>query len=448
MDEIASGKSGFSVNQTPAADVVELSPAVSEAAPAAAAGRRRSEAEPPAGGLGKSGTAFHRPRLGCRENSIKRVARQDNRADKMRLRAALRPMTPRENFRRCGQRACDASGVGVRISKTDEGRRAGFSGLSTCGSIWLCPVCAAKIAARRASELSAVLSNAQHEGYQLAMVTLTVRHRAEDSLSDVWRAVSTGWNRVTSGKAWLTEKQRWDIAGWAKAVEVTHGQAGWHVHVHAVVAYRGDSAAAKVIGQQMYSRWEKGIQKEGFDALPDYGLDVQESQEGMGNLGKYLSKLGADLDGLAREVTQGAQKKGRSSNRTPFQIGRDATETGEARDVAIWQEWADTAPGHRALTWSKGFRERFGLEDEAADEEIAAEETGTEDDTVLILPNETWRQVRQESWEVLNIAEDLGTSGLKNWLNQRGLPWALPPQPDTAKLNDEWVSRWATLVQG
>ena len=164
---------------------------------ALARGQKTAVGDRLAWALGRPRTGFHPPR----EKASVRARRQDRRAAKFQLRAGLKPITPNPTFRRCGTTPCSASGVGVRVTETSPGhRRAGFSGLATCGSVWLCPVCAAKIAAGRADELSTVLGNAKKLGYQVAMVTLTVRHKATDPLEDVWGAVSRGWNRVTSGK--------------------------------------------------------------------------------------------------------------------------------------------------------------------------------------------------------------------------------------------------------
>lgn len=60
------------------------------------------------------------------------------------------------------------------------------------------------------------------------------------------------------------------------------------------------------------------------------------------------------------------------------------------------------------MSWAKGFREQFGVEVEATDEEIAAEETGTVDDTVCVLPAEEWQKVKHRSWELLDVAETRG----------------------------------------
>lgn len=388
--------------------------------------------------LGKSGTAFHpAPPESCEP----RNERQTRRSEKFQFRQSLRQYAQRKTVQLCGSRACSASGVGIRLTESESGPRAGFAGLSTCGSIWLCPVCAAKIAARRAEELSTVLENVRDTGYQLAMVTLTVRHSSKDSLKDVWSAVGRGWHRVTGGKAWLADKKHYDIPGWVKAVEVTHGRNGWHVHVHTVIAYKDIPKAATALGQRIYGRWESGLKEtkkhKGFTALPGYGIDVQVSEGGdLGNLGKYLSKLGADLRGLSREMTQGGQKQARSKNRTPFQIGRDLIDTESSRDGAIWDEWQTIAPGHRAITWAKGFREQFGLnEAEATDEEIAAEEFGTEDDTVCLIPSPAWYGIKHRACEILDVAENRGAEALKAWLDDQGIDWT--PAPDRFKRADD-----------
>lgn len=391
-----------------------------------------------AGGSEQPAPSVNRAQLFTAESGDARLARQQRRAEKFQLRSDLRRFAKRKAVQLCGSRVCSSSGVGVRVTETASGRRAGFAGLSTCGSPWVCPVCASKVSASRAEDLSTVLNNVRAAGYDLAMVTLTVRHSAQDSLRDVWSAVSRGWGRVTSGKAWLDDKRRFEIPGWVKAVEVTHGKNGWHVHLHSVIAYRGTPADATALGQRIFGRWQAGLKAtkkhKGFTALPGYGVDVSVSEQGdLGNLGRYLSKQGADLSGVSREVTQGAQKVARGGNRTPFQIARDLVAHGTAVDRAIFAEWQDVAPGHRQVSWAKGLREQFGVEVEATDEEIAAEETGTVDDTVCVLPAEEWQKVKHRSWELLDVAETRGSAGLLKWLDSWGVGWR--PAPKRAEIS-------------
>ncbi len=63
--------------------------------------------------------------------------------------------------------------------------RARYGNLQTCGSVWACPVCGAKITERRKIELTAALVAAKELGWVVVMATYTVRHNASDALPDL-----------------------------------------------------------------------------------------------------------------------------------------------------------------------------------------------------------------------------------------------------------------------
>ncbi|WP_157647664.1 hypothetical protein [Actinomycetospora chiangmaiensis] len=73
-------------------------------------------------------------------------------------------------------------------------RSAAYGGL-TCGSVWSCPVCAAKIATRRADDLAAVMRTVNDLGGSAFLLTLTMRHTRGDrlELSRPERARRTSW---------------------------------------------------------------------------------------------------------------------------------------------------------------------------------------------------------------------------------------------------------------
>lgn len=375
------------------------------------------------------------------------------------------------------------SGVGVRVSDGV----AGFAGLQTCGSVWGCPVCAAKISARRAEELGAVLGWARTEGHTLAMVTLTVSHQRQDRLKSVWDAVASGWGAITSGQSWngeeteeefaerlgqwvaqgnahddakrrgapapraprgwhkgnapkirLGDKAKYGVLGWARAVEVTRGSNGWHVHIHAVIVLNGNQKSyerAYSLGDSMRTRWNAGIGKKGFKSADEYGVRVDVSEGAEQRLADYLAKssepekavkqsmekAGRDL---AREATLGQHKQGKKGGRTPFQILADL-QSGVSEDWALWNEWLVDSKGRQQLTWSADLREMAGLLLEETDQEIAAEEVGTAEDTVLVLPIESWREVRNDPETMVKILmlAERSTYDLKMWLDSRRLAW-------------------------
>lgn len=76
------------------------------------------------------------------------------RARRWSRRAQLRKITSIGRVRRCGY--CNPE-AGPTLAVTENGdgtRTAGYGGLATCGSVWVCPQCAAKIVPGRADELS------------------------------------------------------------------------------------------------------------------------------------------------------------------------------------------------------------------------------------------------------------------------------------------------------
>ena len=71
---------------------------------------------------------------------------------------AAAPITSLRRVRNCGTPLDPEGGVSLALTTSgDRSRSAGYSGLASCGSVWACPQCAAKIATRRADELSKVM---------------------------------------------------------------------------------------------------------------------------------------------------------------------------------------------------------------------------------------------------------------------------------------------------
>jgi hypothetical protein len=75
------------------------------------------------------------------------------------------------------QRNCGVVPVGDRVEIRMNDGSAYYCGLETCGNVWLCPVCSAKIhlaparVARRADELRGALSAWEAKGHAASLVT-------------------------------------------------------------------------------------------------------------------------------------------------------------------------------------------------------------------------------------------------------------------------------------
>lgn len=322
------------------------------------------------------------------------------------------------------------------------GAQARFGGLARCANAHLCPVCSAAINAGRAEEVETALAKwrTKHAGCSVAFVTLTMRHRKGQALTDLWSALSYAWGRVTGGKAWVNDQATYDLGGWVRVVETTHGANGWHVHIHAALLSRrhltdGDLVA---LGQSVWSRWEKGLDARGLSALQGVGVDVRRAF-GTSGLAAYFTK--AANAGLAAEVTGGHAKTAKKGNRTPFAILADlaaaepprGTAAGShyARDLAIWAEWEHASRGRRVITWSGRLRDDLGMGQERTDEELARDiEEEAKPETVLLIEVEDWKRLVKRPGRratLLEAMEDQGVSAVLGLLGQWAIPWRPPP---------------------
>ena len=416
--------------------------------------RRRAARGPEAGARGGASEASA---LGKNVANSSRTDPGARRADRYELRRRLWKLSSLPGVRKCGRVSrTGAGGPTLRVSGGDGQRVAGYAGLVSCGAM-SCPCCAARIGARRVEEITQVVDRVHAEGGTVALVTLTARHHAGHRLAEVWDAITTGWARITSGREYAEELQRFGVTGWCAVVETTHGEASWHPHRHALVFFDGPISREMVealVARQgnrgrdagWFERWRRGLIRAGCPAATDRGrdhrcrytgpercsspfepvehrggLDVQIVDRGDGgSLGTYLSKVAHEVSGLPTKV-------GRAGSRTPWQLLRDALENHaeayDPRDLDLWFEYEQTARRRRTITWSQGTRERYEVRVQS-DEEIVAEELSGAHDDLIALPAPTWRAIRQESDTLLTVAEQDGPEGAALWLSRRGLPWS------------------------
>ncbi len=262
-------------------------------------------------------------------------------------------------------------------------------------------------------------------GGSAALVTLTMRHRAGMPLVMLWAALSAAWSAVASGGRWKADRARFGVLGWCRTVEATHGEHGWHLHIHALVLFDGPVSfeLAENLGMSMFARWERALTRKRLSAVADRGgLDVRMvrmSAESLDQVAEYVTKV-------AFEITSPSTKDGRYGNRAPFAVLRDALATGLADDCELWLEWEKASHDRRQLTWSQGLREWAKLGREQTDEEIVTEdEHGA---TVLYIAPESWPAVRDQVAELLDATETGGLLEACRWLTSRGIGYRLPKE--------------------
>lgn len=380
--------------------------------------------------------------------------------------------------RGCGRaRSAGADTVQLRVTATPGGSVAGLAGLQSCGSVWACPVCSAKVLASRQGDISQAVEAWRATGGRVAMGTLSVRHDLGHSITEVWDGVSVGFDAVTACRDWQDEKERYGVEvsretittcaakscgqdsargrrhaafckvgtdrvkyvlPWVRVAEVTVGDAfGWHVHTHFLLFLPAGTTDGQLwaLYDSMWVRWAAGAAKAGLDDA----LRVNDCHFFEGDvaevLGSYVTKgvySAGEKAGL--EMARGDLKSGRFGNRSPFEVLRDVVLPGEdlshvVDDAALWAEFERGSHGRRQMLWAHGARELLGLDVEKSDEEIAAEETGTLEDALLDLPGESvWPVVgvpgRRAS--LLEAAEVGGFAAAAQLLDSWGVAWSLP----------------------
>ncbi|MEC4612909.1 protein rep [Tsukamurella tyrosinosolvens] len=309
------------------------------------------------------------------------AARWHLREERDRVRKVLQVLSSNERVKKCGRVPFGNVGISADLSKPPGKRVAGFTGLTTCGSIWHCPRCSAAIGVKRAQEVRQALRGLRRQGGYALLLTLTASHRLHEQLGGLWKDIDRSWARFTVGMPWRNLK-RAGMTGYIRSTEVTHSfWTGWHVHFHVLLFFGSNTAVddqwdALVNHRRLTDSWISAVAETGRVAghkgqdLAPVDLehlqvaDIPGTRTPGSDLAAYLTK-NTRWDG-ADEVARGSVKEGRGGSRTPFQILRDLALVDDpvsdgGADLDLWHQWEFFSQGHRQMTWSKGLKESFGI---------------------------------------------------------------------------------------
>jgi len=328
------------------------------------------------GGPGEVPSRYYANNFSQQEQSPRSDAesvRENRRGERYLSRRVLRGITSLERVRKCGRVGHDTQGAGV----VENAGIAHWSGLCTCGSIWACPVCSAKVRATRADEIARAVATHVLDGGNAWMITLTARHKRHHALADVFDAVAKGWPKLMGGAAWaggkptgrmktrrVGEKEALGVVGWIRSMEVTYGERnGWHPHLHVVLLTRDETAPDLMKAMGRWDRtWRKWMAKHGFEPTTEHGVVWKQVKAGK-EAGEYIAKVQEGKGHLGNEMARGDLKKGRFKTLAPFELLTYFRITGDAAVIPIWREYEKGTFRRRAITWAKGLRDML-LEDE------------------------------------------------------------------------------------
>lgn len=295
----------------------------------------------------------------------------DLRVQRFALQSVARSLFPKSRIDKCLR--LRQKGKEIQVLKSEH-KTASYSGLQTCGSVWRCSVCSAKIAERRRGEIIAAMAAHKAAGGCVNMLTLTAPHQVKDNLADLLKKQAKALNLFWKDRQTKPVFKEMGVIGQIRALEVTHGRKspqnnGWHPHYHVlqfggvgVDLARFDAAQMKDWQVRLYLRWANACKLAGLgEPSFAHGLKLDDGSKAA----KYVSKWG-----LEDEMTKGHTKKA-THGETPFDFLRAyLADKNDKQAAALFVEFAQTFEGKRQLHWSAGLKKRYSIGDKT-DQELA-----------------------------------------------------------------------------
>ncbi len=306
------------------------------------------------------------------------------RFERFALQSAARRLLPDSRTANCLRLRQKGREIQVVLSK--EHGKASYKGLQTCGSVWACPVCSAKISERRRVELQTAITLHKASGGDVLLATYTNPHYLGDHVSQVLKGQAKALDYLNTDRASRRLFDEMGCIGQVRAMEVTHGRLrrvnnGWHPHYHVLLFVRSGLDLV-CLADRLFDRWHLACVKAGLKAPSRaHGVRLDDGSKAA----SYASKWG-----LESEMTKGHTKKS-TDGETPFDLLRSYLANCDKHAGALFHEFALAFKGKRQLHWSSGLKKLFAI-GELSDEELA----NKQDDKAVLLGTITvdqWRYI-------------------------------------------------------
>jgi len=236
-----------------------------------------------------------------------------------------------------------------------------------CSSPSTCVVCSTRIAKARGVWLSQVFANAISDGYQVSMLTLTVRHKKRNRLEDLLGAMEQAYTNVQGSTSYKILRSEYS-ADFVRVLEVTHGKNGFHPHFHIGIIHK-PGFDFEILRSDMERTWVTHIERQGLLApVPDKAVNIiynaTDEQRAW-----YLTKA-CGMSSL--EISNGRFKAAKDDNLGIWQIHGLAV-SGDLDAKYVWHAYEKAIFKKRLFTMSKGMSEKYGVL-WRSDVEIASDE--------------------------------------------------------------------------
>ena len=258
---------------------------------------------------------------------------------------------------------------------------ADISQTTRCASVWACPVCAPRIASRRARVLQPQVVSMMAAGWSAHLVTMTLRHDVQHEPDALFEALRLAWARTTSGKAWRSLRSKGGVE-YVRGYDVTWSpRAGWHPHLHLSLYLGPEHDDPDAVCRWLLDRWMSSLARLGWQSLPQ-AQDAQRCYDPQ-KAARYSVTPAAVYESLALAMKR---SRGAGSGATPFEILARAVDGAQAdfpyrlsqpHARQLWRDYVAATKGRRQVNASRG----LSL---ASDEELVAPDDDLVDELALL----------------------------------------------------------------
>lgn len=312
-------------------------------------------------------------------------------------------------LRWCGARV-QRKADGVSVYARPDRPYGRIGGVCLCGQSIACPVCAPRVAAFRAAEISTGFERALNAGWEARLVTHTMPHHRGFSLWGEMVTFSTAWaHQAHSANA---KDMRRESLGNVVGREMTFG-GDWHYHHHSLRFDRpgtfdeGMHQGTWMRALQSVGRWSEAAEMRGFHV----GAVGTESGA------RYVAKMATSVEASGRSV--GSEIASSVTKGRNLMTLLSAAAQGDDYAEGVWVRGVVDVTSRKvsSVRWSRGFRGKVGLANERTDAEVAADEVLASDELLGGLTAMQWRGVLHAKAEfVLCCAANRGRDAVNDFL--------------------------------
>lgn len=293
-----------------------------------------------------------------------------------------------------------------------------------CKSIWVCPRCAPVIAlGRRFIVRDLIVQSKKEDDKECYMLTLTTRHDFTMSLSDTLDKLEDANSRLWAD--WKIKQVKDEsFVGRVTVLEIMYGKNGWHPHFHILLV--GEKGLdVKDLLKLFNEKWLSMLKRVGLEGLDGYACDLEACKD----VNDYLTKIPCEICGVSK-------KDGKFPKHLNFfQLVSKCVQTPNGQRKrkleSLIYEYYEATKYRQFMHFSKGLKERYGIEDES-EETFMGRMLGLGNDYKHLgrgfafdegYENLTAEEIRKclqgMSWR----DENFGPREVEDFLQSRGVKW-------------------------